>query len=419
MTRVTEKAPARDSRGYALVIALMALVILTLLGTALMSTVTMNTQGTGHGVRRVQALSLAEAGVAEAQARISSGDIPDNKDPEMVAKIYLCSSGTVPVSGADTVSLATSQASGQWLNYSTAGKGPDVLTVEYKTDASRTKIYRFDPIMSPAVQTASGSPIFVITSTGRRGNASVKVVSEGYFKQISPNLNAVVSGRAHDVKLWCGANDHGPFMYNGMNHRMDTPTWAGTHGPDPENYVGTHDIPGFWSTEAVSWGGNRDVVCCDPVGSPVGVMENQGATNYYAGPWSTLGLAQADFYSIIGTPRTTVPANLNGIIYLDDNAVQRDRHGTWTIPAGAGGEGFLYVDGNLKLGGDFYWRGLIFVEGQVEFGPRTWILGGLVINHPDKLEIQHEQMTFLYSYDALAGCLKNNLGFTPLSWREF
>jgi hypothetical protein len=77
------------------------------------------------------------------------------------------------------------------------------------------------------------------------------------------------------------------------------------------------------------------------------------------------------------------------------------------------------VDGDLKTAGDFYWRGFIFVEGQVDFGGNTWILGGIVINDPDDLSIKHVRATFLYSYDAIAQCLKKGVGFATLSWREF
>src|SRR5439155_785269 len=80
-----------------------------------------------------------------------------------------CRPGSVPVPGADSIALATSQPADQWLDYSRATQGPGVLTIQYKTDPAKTTIYRYDPALNPAVQTASGNPIYVVTSTGRKG----------------------------------------------------------------------------------------------------------------------------------------------------------------------------------------------------------------------------------------------------------
>ncbi|HEY2954521.1 MAG TPA: PilX N-terminal domain-containing pilus assembly protein [Candidatus Eisenbacteria bacterium] len=409
--------PSGGAEGYALIVALLALLILSVVGITLMTSVNVSTRGGGFDVRRVQALTVAEAGVAEAEARLSKGDVPDNQNPKMVSQIFLCNQGSLPAAGPDTISLATKQAIGSWLGYSKPGKGSDVLTVQYKTNADRTQILRFDAGHDPPVQTSSGTPIFTITSTGRRGDAAVKVVTEGIFKPVVPNLNAVLSGHATTTKLWCGAPTHGPFIYNGMNHSINTPTGAGIGVYDPENYVGWGDIPGFWTTSTITWGGNRDIVCCDPVGAPVPVLQNQPASQYYAGPWSSLSMSEADFYNAIGTPTATIPANMNGITYLDNNNVHRDASGHWNY-AGGSGSGFLYVDGDLTVTGDFYWRGFIFVEGQFNISADIWILGGMVVNDPNDMGVQHLRTTFLYSRDAVAQCLGKGYGFTKLSYRE-
>jgi len=353
--------------------------------------------------------------VAEATSRIRSGEVPDTLNPRMTAQIFLANPGSVPALGQDSVALATAQPLGRWLAYSMPRRGDQVLTVTYKTNPARTSIYRYDMIMNPPVQTFSGQPIFVITSTGRSGNDQRTIVTEVVGKPIIPALLATVSAGSQDINLWCGAPDHGPFMYNGKNHRADTPTGAGAYGPDPENYVGAADLPSLWFTTSINYGGNRATVCCDPVGA---ILENQPKASFYAGPWTALSMTQAEFYELAGTRTNVVPANLKGITYLDNNNVARDRNGAWTLN-NRSGEGLLYADGDVTINGDFVWRGLIYVEGGLQFNGNAWVLGGVVCADPNRFEVRHIRATFLYSRDAIARTIGGrSKSFYNLSWRE-
>ena len=134
---------SRNERGVALVSALIVLFTLSLLALALMITINTETKLAGHSVRNDQALNVAEAGVGEVCNRINVGDIAlPTANPRAVAQVFLVPVGSVPVPATtDTTAMATSQAAGSWLNYSSAGKGPDVLTCEFKTDAARTAIF--------------------------------------------------------------------------------------------------------------------------------------------------------------------------------------------------------------------------------------------------------------------------------------
>src|SRR5437867_1314081 len=164
--------PARGpdaERGMALAVALLVLLVLSLFMVVTMTTLNSDTKIIGNNVRSSQALNFAEAGVSEAAARICSGDVPDSLSPRMVTQIFLAAPGFVPTMGKDTTALSTSQPEGSWLRYSSAGRDPTALTVTYKTDAARSVIYRYDPLLEPAIQTSSGMPIFRITSTGRSG----------------------------------------------------------------------------------------------------------------------------------------------------------------------------------------------------------------------------------------------------------
>jgi Tfp pilus assembly protein PilX len=406
---------SNSERGTALVMALLVMVALSALAVVMMLSMNAETKIAGSDARSSKALNLAEAGAAEAIARIRSREVPDSLNPRMVTQIFLTVPGSVPTLGPDTTALATSQPAGTWLRYTTPGRDAAALTVTYKTDAGRSAIYRYDASRNPAIQTSTGMPIFQITSTGRSGNDTRRIVTEVVGKPIVPALLATVSASSKDVKLWCGADTHGPFVYNGMNHRADTPTGAGAYGPDPENYVGIGDLPSFWSSTSIDYGGNYGTVCCPPVGA---VLENQPKGSFYAGPWSALSMTQAEFYEMAGAHTSLVPPQLTGITYLDNNNISQDRSGKWTL-SNRSGEGLLYVDGDLTIAGDFTWRGLIYVEGKLDVNGNTWVLGGVVTADPDQFAVQHVRATFLYSKDAIAQTISaRSKSFYNLSWRE-
>jgi len=406
---------AAGERGMALAIAVLVLLVLSLFAAAMMTSVNTETKVAGNNLRSSQALNVAEAGAAEASSRICSGDVPDSENPRMVTQIFLTEPGSVPVMGTDTTAIATSQPTGSWLRYSTAGRDPSALTVTYKTDAARSVIYRYDPSLNPAIQTTSGTPIYVITSTGRIGTDRRTIVAEVVTRPIQPNLLGSMSTRASSVKLWCGAATHGPFIYNGMNHRANTPIGDGVTGPDPENYVGWGDVSAFWCTTSIQWGGNVAFVCCTPIGA---VLQNQPASSFYPGPWAALSLKQADFYTMAGTPRKALPTTFKGITFLDNDLISQNGTGKWTL-SGASGEGLLYVDGDLTISGDVYWRGLIYTEGELIINGNIWVLGGVVVADKTRCAVQHIQATFLYSADTIAQTIAlGTQGIYNLSWHE-
>src|SRR5262245_62497113 len=93
--------PVRE-RGIALVMALLILLVISIIGAALMLSVQVETKISGRDERRSHALSLAEAGIAEAVSRIRSGEVPDTLNPKMATQIFLVSPGNVPVLGSDS-----------------------------------------------------------------------------------------------------------------------------------------------------------------------------------------------------------------------------------------------------------------------------------------------------------------------------
>jgi Tfp pilus assembly protein PilX len=396
MTNLHIRLP-RDERGMALAIALLVLLVLSLLATVLMLSVNVETKLTSHGLRQTDALNVAEAGIGEVQGRLAAGDIELGGDAHAVAQIFNVAAGSVPVLGTDTTALATAQPAGAWLPYSTAARGPNVLTVEYKTDNARTAVYKYDASWNPAVQTLSGSPIYVITSTGVVGGDVRRVRAEVYATPVEANTyGAMVANVGVQLK--------GTIEVCGKNHSSSMPTGSTNHVPYE---TGAGDLAGVWSTGAVTQQGNPDVY-----GSP-DVAQNQvgpysGPNGFYAGPWDVFGMSQAQFFSWIGSP-VAQPNPPLGLVYIDGNAAYH----------GGDGTGILYVDGDLTVNGNFTYRGLIYVTGDLQINGGAWVLGGIIVEGKTTIKLANGTADVYYSSDMISEAASEASGnFTRLSWRE-
>jgi hypothetical protein len=395
--------PNRDERGFALVLALAVLFVLTLLGTMLMANVMVERKTGGHDMRSMQALDVAEAGVNEVASRLIAGDLGmDPANPRSAGQIFLTAAGSVPVVGADTTAVETKQPLGQWLNYTTPTRGPDVLTVNWKTDPARTFVYLYDATRTPSVNTVTGNPIYVVHSTGSKGNAKQKIETEMVSKPFNANAKGAFAANQ-------GIDFSGNSEVCGKNHRADTP--VGTRPPACDNYlVGSGNMPGGWSTTNITSSGSAH-----QDGSPP-LAQNQ--VGFYSGPWDTFNMSQAEFLSWIGAARSVEPNPPKGLIYLDNNTITQDQSGGFAYHGGDG-EGLLYVDGDMHINGNFTFKGLIYVEGNLDINGTCWILGGIICRGKARLGIANGTFTCLYSADAISQNISKYGGqFTRLSWRE-
>jgi len=402
-----------NSRGIALVMAVLVLMVLSLVAVVMMATIMTEKKVGAHSTRESAALGVAEAGIAEACSRLRNQDIDLNNNPRGVAQIFNCVGGSVPVLGVDSTGYATAQAAGQWLRYSNATRGPGTLTVRYKTDANRVVIYKYDPTKNPAVQTTSGTPVYVITATGREGADVRTVIAEVVQKPIQVAVSGAVQA-GQDVKFTGNA------VACGYNHRADTPAGTGSSGragaggcaenlgaSPPQWEWPTGTLSGIWSTGSANNGGASGAT-----GSPA---FSSGNPAFFAGPWETLGMTQAEFYNWIGAPQSAAPGNMNGIIYLDNNGTKQDATGAWSLN---GGTGLIYADGDLTLNNGFTWRGLIYCEGDLKLNGSAWILGSVVAKGKSEVKV-NGGATVLYSADAIQNYITKFGGkFTNLSWRE-
>ena len=403
-----------NERGFALVVSMLILLVMTLLGLVLMSSVVLNRSLAGNDQRMRQSLNISEAGVGEAMARIRNQEtLMDPAVPANVCQVFNTVVGSVPALGADSVGLATGQTAGSYLNYTTATRGPDVLTIAWKKDPTGTKVMRYDDTRNPAVNAVSGLPIYTITSTGRVGTTRRSVVADVIQKPFSANVRGALSA---DVPI----DFVGNAFICGFNHSADTPYNDGDNGrlltvpsPDPhrclDNETGSDDLPGAWSTGAITGGGASGAT-----GSPSAFMASQ--TGFYAGPWVAFGMSQAEYFAWIGAP-TTSPPNWNGIRYYDNNTITQDQSASLALHS-VDGEGYLYVDGDLHVNAGFHYKGLIFVEGDLDINGQAWVLGGIIVKGKTTTRV-NGGMTVLYSGDAITQTITKYGGqFVTLSWRE-
>ncbi len=412
--------PSRNQRGFALAVVILALLVLSVVAIVMLRSIAVDTTTGGSQATQSKALSYADAGVNEAIERLRSGEVPDTLNPRMVTQIFNAAPGAVPALGADSTALATAQPTDKWLNYSSGVKGPDVLTVTYKTNAARTSIYKYDTTKNPAVQTATGTPIFVITSTGRLGSNVRTVVAE-----VTKVASAGTASGKAAANGWANSSTSILAHLCGYNHSVDTPTWTGcvngrdgspgSCNEDPANgkwEIGSTVVAGAWSGAGV---GVKDPTC--QYGNPP-VLEFQ--TPNYAGPWEVLGLTQAQFAAMV-TRQSSIPANLNGIIYVDNDATMHNSSGKYFLFGPISGTGLLYIDGDLDISGDFDYRGLLYVEGYCKTSDKLWVLGMAYSGQKFEINSKNYGCAILYSSDAImqgAGLSNNGAKFVMLSWRE-
>jgi Tfp pilus assembly protein PilX len=392
--------------GMALVLAIMVLLVLTVIGAALMANVNTETKIAGLKVRDTQALSIAEAGVQEAMLRIKNGDVPDNLNPRNVTMIFNQVAGSIPAVGADTTALPTLQTAGSYLNYSTAGKNAlTTLSMHYKTKAGA--ILRYDDTANPKINTSTGNPIWVVQSTGTEGGSSRTVYAEvcrSKFNVLAKG--AVVANVAISFK--------GNISVCGHDHRADTPAQVGPGACDASWHAAnphTTCMPGAWSTNAVGQQGSPYVS-----GSPAAPQTYQ--TGFYSGPWDCLTMTQTDFWAWVGARVSSEPSPPVGIYYLDNDNTKQNASGNFSYNGGDG-EGFLYVDGDLRLNGNFTYRGMIYCEGDLSINGNCWILGGIVVKGKTTVKIANGSAIILYSADSIQQKLSKYGGnLRTIAWRE-
>lgn len=410
-----------DSRenGNVLIVTMLILFAIAIIGSTVATVSTMDLKISGNQRVSMRSIFVAEAGLNEAIHRLSLPDptdvtiggwtgnaaIADSKpyDPNWTVRIYLTSPAAAPPGSGSIVTTGTMQdLSGNPLEYSAPDGTDRVLTIQHKwvdrnSDGLRdqNEIVLYDALSVPPENFVTGSPVEVITVTGRSSDGE-KVIQAEIAKKIVlvRTLAALYVDKA--VKIT------GNSAFCGYNHPIDIPPFT-----VPNACFGWHlpggNLPGVTSTgDAVQVMGSADVR-----GYPIPV--DNSPTNPFYSLSEVLGLPSVEIDKILSNAdNTSIKNPLDGVTYIKGDA---------NINSNLVGKGLLYVTGDLHAAGSYTYVGLIFVEGDVHFTGTPWILGSMVVRGTSDFNFSSGNAAVLYSKDALERALDTANSCMMLSWQ--
>jgi hypothetical protein len=414
----------RGERGSAVVLCLLALLLVSMLGGMLLVQAKTETQISGHHQRHTQALYNAEAGYAEALARMSANSdttlyigqgsgwqsapgwgcyvVRHNgasaSDPDYMATVSdgldNDGDGSIDESDEHFVEVPTIQG--------LSGIDYPWVKVQYMLDAGQVVLFGdhdHDVTTPPVPNTVSGNPILVVTSNGSQGSARRTVAVEAIRVPLEVPYTAAYS-------------ESDQFQFNGTQFLISGNDWDPATGaviagnPTVPGLVTTGDpgvIAGALNAQQqnnVEGSGGTPSVQPSPVNLDLEAIRDQYADmaevvfpggTYTGGAWGTY-----EDYTIV---HCTGPLTLSG--------------------ANAGG-GVLIVDGDLDCSGQFTWYGLVVVLGDIFFtggGGGIHIYGSVLSTGSMSQQVMAGNTDILYSSIAL-NRLANLFPYIVASWRE-
>lgn len=423
----------RNESGMGLVLAILVIVALFVLGSALAFVTRTDVNISGHQTQYVGAVYVAEAGVEEALERLALRDptqvtvngatinaaIRDAAtppDPNWVARIFLCAPGGEPTAATGQLHTVTVQNDSDWLDYSSADDTLEALTIRHKWrdrdgDGERdaNEIVLYDSGSVPPENFVKGSPVEVITVTGRSATAERQLKVEATRLPINVNVKAAVLS---DL----GVDLRGNVTVCGHNHSLDTPEHTGISGCDAYDHPHGGTCVEAGCLDAVMTTGDPVEVkgSTDAAGYPS--QFDTTSTNAFYTLAQTLGLSQEEVDEILdGADYTDVGQDdpQDGITFVDNAA------GTAAKWNNGSGSGLLYVTGDFTSTGNLVWRGLIYVEGDLTMHGTVWVLGAIVVKGVSEYaDFSAGTPKILYSSDALDYYLRQHLKFVKVGWKE-
>lgn len=456
----------KQEKGIAMVIALMLLLVMSVMVAGFMLTITSERKLGNNQARHMEALNVAEAGISEMSARLSlvSGDPSyigegEIKHPTWQARIV--NSNSVPVAPANSnIDYYSSiQTAANPLAYTVEAMSTSdstyVLTARYKTiiSGTDTSIYYYNH--STGEQTAvsfpysapddKSTPVWVIRSTGIRGNSrrslevevSKAIISCNVKASLQTNANIFfrgaggVCGHNHPSSLWPRTGD--PTVGAGSAGKL-TYCHSGANTPYELCVTPTHSAAGCLPSIATSPTatltgpqGNNCVVNGDPA---------TAANVPYKPIWTMLGFADsismktAYGFTLITDPSTLTADDIDGKALEFDCELDRQD----VIGKGINPSGIWWLKRGLQCAGggneNMTFKGLFFTEGGMHISGQFWCLGAMVCNGdislggvsggPAPVNLTG-QIDVLYSSEALQEVLaqvSTTSGLKQLAWRE-
>jgi len=423
-----------NERGAGLVVAILTVVALFTLGTALVFLTRTDVNISKHQTLHVEALYVAEAGAEEALHRLGLND-PTNltvngssinaaigdparpPDPNWKARIFLCRPGQEPVPSGSEYHSCTLQDAGSWLEYSSENDNATALTIEHKwrdldgdnvRDADEIVLY--DGSKYPPENFDTGTPVEVITVIAKSATAEREVKVE--TTRFPLNINARAA-------LFCdkGVDVRGNVTVCGHDHRYDTPHYTMIPACEAFEYcsnrttcIATGCVTGIMTTgDEVDKRGTTDIA-----GIPA--PEDTASSNQFLTLAETLGIEQADLDEILANADYTavdVDNPQDGITYIDNAGGASAK---WT--GGGNGTGLLYATGDFEVGGNFMWRGLIYVDGDLKIAGTPSIVGAVLVRGVSEYAFSGGNPCILFSSEALDYYLRQSLHYIKIGWKE-
>lgn len=377
----------RNARGFALVLSLILLLMVTLLALGAMNTSVLDIKIGSNDLISKKAFYVAEAGWNEFTARFKTGEIRDLAPANTNWRIFLAAN--------------VQRAQGIGYNQSNIHHGY-VQTLQNELDYAvqvRHLVENFN------VVTKAGQPVYVATSYGWHGEGQKTV--EVFLNQ-SPGLDppsALYSKTSIHVK---GSST----IVDGRDH------------------CGVQNRPGIITmSDTISVSGSPVIDGVPPQATHSGLnLPLDEYVNYlkdYASPNNTytyIGnrtLTGMDWGSLRGGGNTSTPLRPTGdanVVYFNMNAVN-----TIKLAGGCHGEGILLVNGNLEVNGGFAWYGIVIATGALTFtgGGEKNITGGVLAGNMTSVEVDLAgNVGILYCSDVLRYLRQRVPTFRISHWRK-
>ncbi len=276
------KMVRRNEKGMALVLAIMLLLVLFVMGSTLLMMTTTDVRIAGHQMRDNRALFVADAGIQEVLARITSdslyiGDTVGYVRSNWQSEIY---AGVPPAGGGDTLTFKALLAD-TGLKY---GDYSSPVIVHYLKDRIGDVIY-YDPETKKRFTGAGvptdGLPIYVAEATGLEP-------SGGYPVRRRAITEFVISSAAYDSFNYALHTGRGMYLkapgkltiFSAWSDSIRILRYPGTLGPEDTLFIDANDDGVFsTSTEAnffrTGWS--------DPTG-PFNLVELPNTSSKYPPP---------------------------------------------------------------------------------------------------------------------------------------
>jgi len=379
----------RNARGFALVLSLILLLMVTLLALGAMNTSVLDIKIGSNDLISKKAFYVAEAGWNEFTARFKAGEITDPAPTNINWRIFLAAN------------VPRAQGIGYDLNNTNHAY---VQTIQNQLDYAvqiRHLVENFN------VVTKAGHPVYVATSHGWHGEGKKTV--EVHLNQ-SPGLDppsalySKTSVRVGGASTWVDGND-----YCGIQNKPGIITMSDTIDAKPP--PGGPLIDGLPDKVINS---TLDL----PLADYVSYLKDYANDTYtYIGDRTLTGM---DWGSLTGGEDTSDPLRPTGdanIVYFNMNAVN-----TIKLTGGSHGQGILLINGNLEVDGGFAWYGIVIVTGAMTFrgGGEKNITGGVLAGNMTSVEVDIAgDVGILYCSDVYRYLRQRVPTFRISQWRKF